>query len=90
MRIVGVSFDPPDKNAAWAVEKGYRFELWSDNERALAMAIGAARSADQARASRTTVLLDPRGHVVVRYEPGLGLGTHPAEVLEDARALFPR
>ena len=89
MRIVGVSFDPPDKNARWAEEKGYHFELWSDTSRELAMACGAAHKADQARADRVTVLIDPQGRLVVRYEPGLGLGTHPADVLEDAKILFP-
>lgn len=90
MRIVGVSFDSPEKNAAWATEKGYRFELWTDLSRELAQAVGAAEAPDQARASRVTVLLDPEGHVAVRYQPGLGLGTHPADVLEDAQALFPK
>lgn len=90
MRIVGVCFDPPEKNAAWAREKGFGFELWTDGGRELALAFGAADSPDQHRPRRLTVLLDANGRVMTRYAPGLGLGTHPAEVLEDARALFPR
>lgn len=88
MRIVGVSFDSPADNAAWAKDKGFRFELWSDAGRELALHWGAADAPDQARAKRTTVLLDAEGRVVVRYTPGLDLGTHPADVLDDARKLF--
>lgn len=83
-----MSFDAPDKNAAWQLEKGYTFELWSDVGRELALALGAATEPVQAHASRVTVLLDSEARVVVTYKPGSGLGTHPADVLDDAKALF--
>ena len=89
IRVVGVSFDPPEKNAAWKAEKGYGFELWTDQGRELALAFGAATSVDQANASRVTLLLDAEGKAVMRYAPGAGLGTHPGDVLDDAKVLFP-
>lgn len=89
MRIVGVSFDDPAKNAAWRRNKGFAFELWTDVDRTLAQHLGAAKSADQRHASRRTVLLDAQGHVAVTYDVGLGLGTHPQDVLDDARRLWP-
>jgi peroxiredoxin len=87
--VVGVSFDPPADNAAFKENKGYTFELWTDADKTLALALGAAANADQGHASRRTVLLDPTGQVVLTYDVGLGLGAHPGDVLDDARALFP-
>jgi len=85
---VGISFDPPAKNAEWAKEKGFSFELWTDESRALAQHYGAATSADQARASRETRLLNADGQLQLEYEVGLNLGTHPSSVLADCKRLF--
>jgi hypothetical protein len=36
-------------------------------------------------------VLDAKGEVVLRYpDVGLGFGTHPEDVLEDVRVLFPK
>lgn len=87
MAIVGVSFDAPEDNQAWAEEQDYAFELWTDDERALALAYGAADSASQAFADRVTVILDERGALVLVYE-SVGVGIHPRYVLEDCQILF--
>lgn len=88
MRIVGVSFDAPEANKAWHDDKGFGFELWTDTDRTLALALGAAQSADQKVADRETRLLDAEGRVLLEYDVGLNLGTHPSDVLGDAKRLF--
>ncbi len=88
MRIVGVSFDTPQANKAWHDDKGFTFELWTDADRTLALALGAASSKDQKNASRETRLLDAEGRVLLEYDVGLNLGTHPSDVLGDASRLF--
>jgi peroxiredoxin Q/BCP len=85
--IVGVSFDSPSENQAWALEEGFQFDLWSDDGRELALYYGAASSAGQAFASRITVLLDEDGNLLLEY-PFVSVGTHPQEVLEDCQLLF--
>lgn len=88
---MGVGFDPPEDNAAWAADQGFPFELWTDSDRQLAVHFGAAASADARRPSRRTVLLDAQGNLALLYDVGItGLGTHPADVLADAKALFPK
>ena len=83
-----MSFDSPADNQAWKEEEEFRFELWSDDDRELAVYYGAASSADQGAASRITVLLDPRGSVALEYLNDISVGTHPKEVLDDCRALY--
>lgn len=89
MRIIGVSFDPPEKNAEWREKKGFTFELWSDVGRELAQVYGAADSADAKFAQRITVVLDPQGQLALVY-PQVGVGTHPADVLDDVKKRFPQ
>lgn len=84
---MGVSFDSPRRNAAWAEDEGYQFELWTDDDRALALTYGAAESRSDAFAQRITVILDSEGNQLLEYEVS-SLGTHPAQVLEDCQALF--
>ncbi len=86
MQIVGVSFDAPEDNAAWAADEGFQYELWTDDSRALALTYGAATTASQAYASRVTVLLDASGDLVLEYRVS-DFGAHPAEVLDDITAL---
>ena len=87
VHIVGVSFDSPSKNAAWAAEEGFAFELWSDDDKTLALTYGAARNASQSYADRVTKILDASGTLVLEYEV-TSIGTHPQDVLEDCTALF--
>lgn len=87
MRIVGVSFDDPSDNAAWREDEGFQYELWTDDDRTLALTYGAAASASAAVPSRVTVLLDENGDLLLKYAVR-DLGTHPASVLEDCEALF--
>jgi len=86
VRIVGVSFDTPADNRAWKVDQSFPYELWSDNDRTLARALGAADTADAGYARRVTVLLDAEGEVVERWDVA-DIGAHPGDVLASARAL---
>ncbi len=87
MAIVGVSFDEPETNQEWAEEEGFSFELWTDDDRTLALTYGAATSADQAYASRKTMILDQDGALVLVYD-SVGVSAHPQDVLEDCEILF--
>ena len=71
-----MSFDEPEVNEEWAEDEGFSFELWTDDDRTLALTYGAARSADQATASRKTMILDATGTLVLEYE-SVGVGAGP-------------
>jgi peroxiredoxin Q/BCP len=85
--IVGVSFDPPSRNSAWAADEGFQFELWTDDNRDLAVAFGAASSSSAPYASRVTVILNADGEAVLEYRV-TSISPHPAQVLSDCQALF--
>ena len=87
MKIIGVSFDSPEVNQAWAEDEGFLFDLWTDASKALALHYGGASSVSQRYADRVTVVLDATGGVVLTYE-SVSVGTHPREVLDDCRALW--
>ena len=84
--IIGVGFDPPGRNASWAAEEGFQFELWTDDDRTLAVAFGAATETSPVPA-RLTVLLDADGNQLLEY-PVTDIGTHPGKVLDDCTVLF--
>lgn len=86
--IVGASFDPIEDNQAFIDKEGFGYELWSDLGRELALYYDAADSEGQSKASRRTVVLDAQGRHLLNYSPGLAVGAHPGEVLEDCQALF--
>jgi len=87
VKIIGVSFDSPEKNQEWALDEGFAFDLWSDLDRDLALHYGAATSETQSAASRKTYLLGADGYVVLEYT-SVSTGTHPGEVLEDVQAIW--
>jgi len=85
---VGVSFDDYEDNQSWAEDEGFTFELWSDDDKTMALYYGAASSQSQSWADRKTWLLDAEGNVALTYDVGFDIGVHPAQVLEDAQKLF--
>jgi peroxiredoxin len=84
---VGVSFDPPADTARWVENQKFPFEVWTDTNRTLAMAYGAAESADASRPSRVTVMLDANADLLLTYG-SVSVQTHPEDVLRDAQSLF--
>ncbi len=82
VRILGVSFDPPERNKRFAKEEGFPFPLLSDTDRTLATRVGAARSEDSSMARRISYLIDGAGKVVRVYDD-VDPATHARQVLDD-------
>lgn len=87
MRIVGASFNDPERNATWIADQNYQYEVWTDTNKTLAVAFGAASSSSFVP-SRVTVILNAQGQAEVIYDPVSDIGNHPAQVLSDCRTLF--
>jgi len=80
--LLGITFSTPEDLKAWIAETGLATDLLCDADRSVALAWGAAESADQERPKRVSVLIGPDGRVVRTYgQPDPG--THPAEALAD-------
>jgi len=89
VQIVGVGFDSPEDNSAWAQDEGFSFELWTDSDKTLALYYGAVESASATLPSRVTRVLDAEGVLVLEYQVS-DIGIHPQDVLDDCRILFPK
>ena len=61
--MLGVSFDSPEVNRAFAEKHGFPFRLLSDETREVARAYGAAESAADAFPRRLTFVIDGDGRV---------------------------
>ncbi len=79
---MGVTFSSTEDLKKWTNDNGYTTELLCDADRSVAMAYGAADSADQEKASRVSVLVGPDGKVVKTYTVEDAEG-HSAAVLAD-------
>ena len=63
-------------------ENGLTTDLLCDADRSVAIAFGAAETADQERPTRMSVLIGPDGRVVKTY-PKPDPATHASDVLKD-------
>lgn len=61
--MLGISFDTPAENKAFAEKHGYDFPLLSDVTRATGLAYRAADSASEAYAKRFTYVIGPDGKI---------------------------
>ncbi len=80
--MLGITFSAPEELKNWAQEVGLAGELLCDADRTVAMAYGAAETADQERPKRVSVLIGADGKVARVYgapDPE----AHPAEALAD-------
>ena len=77
-----MSFDDPKLNAEFVRKENFPFRLLSDTDRTLALAVGAADSADQPMARRISYLVGPGGNVLKAY-PNVTPATHADQVLAD-------
>ena len=77
-----MTFSTTDDLKKWTDENGYTTELLCDIDRSVAMAYGAADSADAEKAARVSVLIGPDGKVVKTYAVDDAQG-HPDAVLAD-------
>jgi len=83
-----VGFGEPSATQAWAAAEEYLFEIWTDDDRTLALTYGAIDSVDQSWPARVSFVLDGNGDLLLEYRDSVSVGTHPAEVLSDCQALF--
>jgi len=83
-----VGLDSPADNLAWSDEEGFLYDLWTDDNAVLGVTYGALTGDRDTSVSRVTKLLDANGDLVLEYVDAIDVGTHPAKVLDDCRALF--
>jgi len=84
IRVFGVSFDPPTRNAEFVRQESFPFSLLSDTERQLAVAVGAADTSSQGAARRISYLVGADGKVRKAYG-SVTPASHADEVLRDAK-----
>ncbi len=82
--VFGVSFDSVSANRKFAEKYSFPFLLLSDEDRAVGMAYGAAKSKDAGYASRISYVIDPDGKVMLAY-PKVDPGTHLDQIFMDLR-----
>jgi peroxiredoxin Q/BCP len=80
--VLGIAFSAPEELKKWRDQVGLDADLLCDADRSVALAWGAAESADQERPKRVSVLVGPDGRVVGTYEVSEA-EAHPGEALSD-------
>ena len=83
-----MTFGASTANASWAEEEGFQYEVWTDDDKTLAVALGAASSTRAFFPDRETYLLDAEGNLILSYTEDIVVGTHPNQVYEDLVILF--
>jgi thioredoxin-dependent peroxiredoxin len=87
--VLGVSFDTPEDNRAFAERYAFPFRLLSDRDRAVGEAYETKRAPEEPSPEwpkRRTYLIDPDGVIRKAYRVR-DVTAHPGEVLADLRAL---
>jgi peroxiredoxin Q/BCP len=82
IQIVGVSFDPIDRNEAFARKFDFKFPLLSDVDRRIALAYGACSETKAQHAERISFLIDEQGKIARVYDH-VDPRDHPAKVLAE-------
>jgi peroxiredoxin Q/BCP len=85
VEIVGISFDTPEDNRAFAEQNGFPFRLLSDVDREVGRQYETARAPEEPSpefAKRRTYLIDPGGMIRKAYRV-VDIPAHPDQVLED-------
>jgi peroxiredoxin Q/BCP len=72
----------PAELKKWRDEVGLDADLLSDADKSVALAWGAAESADQERPKRVSILVGPDGRVIRSYAAP-DAETHPGDALAD-------
>jgi peroxiredoxin Q/BCP len=81
--VVGLSFDSPEENKAWADEQGFEFPLLSDVDHSVGRRFEVERDADDQYAHfplRVSYLVDPDGVIRKTYAVS-GVQAHATSVL---------
>jgi len=79
--VLGVSFDTPAENRAFAEKYAFGFPLLCDTGRILGVAYGAADSAAAGSARRVGVVIGPDGKVR-EWLPKVDARSYPQEVVK--------
>ena len=82
IKVVGVSFDTPEDNAAFAARHQFGFPLLSDSDHAVAIAYGACSGPDARYPDRVSFLINEHGMIEKVYDQ-VDPRDHPARVLAD-------
>jgi peroxiredoxin Q/BCP len=82
IQILGVSFDRPETNAAFARNNGFKFPLLSDLTREAALAYGACAEPKASSPERISFLIDEQGRIARIYDQ-VDPRDHPARVLAE-------
>ena len=80
--MLGINFSSTNDLKTWRDEVGLTADLLCDSDRSVALAYGAAESADQERATRISILVGADGKVLKTYEVSEA-EAHPGAVLSD-------
>ncbi len=83
-----MGLDSPADNLEWSDREGFLYDLWTDDDAVLGVTYGALTGERDSSVTRVTMLLDADGALVLEYVDSIEVGTHPAKVLDDCRALF--
>jgi peroxiredoxin Q/BCP len=86
IRVVGVSFNTPEENAAFAAKHDFAFPLLSDRDRKWGLAFGACPSPAATQFDRVSFLIDEQG-VIERVYDQVDPRDHPAKVLAEILGL---
>jgi thioredoxin-dependent peroxiredoxin len=84
-RVLGISFDPPEANRAFAERYGFPYPLLSDEDKTVGEAYETKRAPEERGAGspkRRTYLIDPEGVIRKAYRV-TDVDAHPGEVLAD-------
>ena len=88
-QVVGISFDKPEDNRAFADKNGFPFRFLSDVDRRVGELYETKRAPAERNpeyAKRRTYLIDPQGTIVKAYRVS-DIPAHPDQVLADLREL---
>lgn len=79
-QILGISFDTPEENKAFAEKFGFNFPLLCDTDRKVGLAYGACDDVNAANARRVGVIIGPDG-MVKEYYPKVDARAFPQQAL---------
>ncbi len=80
--LLGVSFDSPQENAAFARKFGFEFPLLCDTSKAMGVAYGACANVSDKHAKRIAYVIDEKGRVEKVY-PKVDAAAFPETVLQE-------
>jgi peroxiredoxin Q/BCP len=80
VQVIGVSFDTPAENAAFAAKYEFPFPLISDTDRKIGMAYGACESGKDEYARRIAYVIDEQGKIAQAHAK-VDARTYPKEQL---------